>query len=82
MTDNQEAKTIYGFPLDKAVTYAQVRDATDRRDLPRTSEMAKRALDPKTREREPYEYRIVRPNREVRWIYARGEASFETVDGI
>lgn len=33
------------------------------------------------REQQPYEYRILRPDRVVRWVLAHGEAIFEEVDG-
>ena len=82
MTYSEEAKEIYGFPPDQSVSYETVRDSTDPRDLPRTSEMARQALDPRVRARQPYEYRIIRPNGEVRWIYASGEATFAVIDGV
>jgi PAS domain S-box-containing protein len=46
-------------------------------DLPRTSAMAQRALDPAIRERIPYEYRIILPDGAIRWVLAQGEAMFE-----
>lgn len=82
MTYSDEARAIYGFAPEQPVTYELVRDATDPRDLPRTSSMAQQALDPAVRAREPYEYRIIRPGGELRWIYARGEATFAVVDGV
>ena len=82
MTYSQEAKEIYGFAPDQPVSYEMVRDSTDPRDLPRTSEMARQALDPRVRARQPYEYRIIRPDGEVRWIYASGEATFAVIDGV
>jgi PAS domain S-box-containing protein len=38
--------------------------------------MAERATDPATRENAPYEYRIIRPDGEMRWVAARGRAIF------
>ena len=46
MTFNDRAKRIFGFPPDARVTFAQVREATHPEDLPRTSQLARRALDP------------------------------------
>jgi PAS domain S-box-containing protein len=73
---SETAKAIFGFPAGAPVTLEQVRAVTHPDDLPRTSQMARRALDPKLREREPYEYRAVRPDGSVRWILAHGEAIF------
>ena len=81
MTWSERAKAIYGLPPGEPVTYAQVRDATHPDDLPRTSALARRALDPELRGKEPYEYRIRRPDGAVRWIAAHGEAVFAPVDG-
>src|SRR5207249_296853 len=44
---------------------------------PRTSALARRALDPKERLRAPYEYRLLRADGEVRWVLAHGEAVFD-----
>jgi PAS domain S-box-containing protein len=81
MTYSERAKSLFGFPPGSEVTYEMVRDATHPEDLPRTSAMARRALDPKLREREPYEYRIIRPDGEVRWMLAYGNAVFGTAAG-
>jgi PAS domain S-box-containing protein len=81
MTYSERAKALFGFPPGSEVTYEMVRDATHPEDLPRTSSMARRALDPVLREREPYEYRIIRPGGEVRWMLAFGNAVFGTVAG-
>ena len=77
MTYSEQAKAIFGFPADGPVSYEQVRDATHPDDLPRTSALARRALDPKLRERQPYEYRIIRTDGAVRWLLAHGHASFD-----
>lgn len=81
MVYSERAKAIYGFALHDAVTFDKVRSATHPEDLPRTSGMAKRALDPAVREREPYEYRVIHPDGSVRWVLAHGFAVFEQVEG-
>ena len=81
MRYSAQAKAICGFDPDKEVTYLDVRRVTHPDDYPRTSAMARRALDPMLRERLPYEYRIVRPDGAVRWVVAHGEAVFAEVDG-
>jgi len=82
MTYSEEAKAIYGFPARQPVTYEMVRDATDPRDLPHTLNLAKLSLDPLVRSKQPYEYRIIRSDGQLRWILAKGEATFATIDGV
>ena len=79
---SEKAKAIYGFPHNQDVTFEQVRKATHPEDYPRTSMMAKRALDPAIKEQSPYEYRILLPDGSSRWVLAYGKAVFEVVDGI
>ncbi len=82
MLYSERARQICGFPPDQPVTYEQVRAVTHPDDLPATSAMARRALDPEIRSSEIYRYRIVRADTgEVRWVLAHGEASFGEVDG-
>ncbi|MEJ0012658.1 MAG: PAS domain-containing protein [Bauldia sp.] len=76
MTWSDRAKAIAGLPAALPVSFEQIRDITHPDDLPRTSEMAARALDPAIRSKEAYEYRIVRPDGSVRWVVAHGEAVF------
>ncbi|MDB5721411.1 MAG: hypothetical protein JWP15_2029 [Alphaproteobacteria bacterium] len=71
------ARQICGLPAEGEITYEMVRAATHPEDFPRTSAQAKRAIDPAIRSKEPYEYRILLPNREIRWVLAYGEAQFE-----
>ncbi len=78
MVWSEEAKAIAGLPPGQPVTFDQVRATTHPEDLPRTSAMAERALDPELRASDPYEYRIVRPDGEIRWVIAHGEAVFDT----
>jgi len=77
MTYSPRARAICGFSPDQDITYEDARRATHPDDYPRTSQMALRALDPLVRAREPYEYRIVKPDGEVRWVIAAGEAVFD-----
>ena len=56
------------------MTVAQVRALTHPDDRAATAALARVALDPKQREKATYEYRIVRPDGEVRWVVAHGEA--------
>jgi len=82
MVYSDQAKAIYGFPLDAEVTFEMVRAATHPDDLPRTSAMSRRAIDPALKEKIPYEYRVVRPDGEIRWVVAHGETIFEMVRGV
>jgi PAS domain S-box-containing protein len=74
---SDEAKRISGFPLDQPVTYRMAEIATHPDDRPFAAAQSARARDPSIREESPYEYRIVRPSGEVRWVYIRARAVFE-----
>ncbi|MBU0584066.1 MAG: PAS domain-containing protein [Alphaproteobacteria bacterium] len=83
MNYSPRAREIYGFTPDEAVTIDKVRGATHPEDLPRTSALAKLALNPSIRSREPYEYRVLRAdNGQERWLLAHGEAIFEEIEGV
>ncbi len=75
------AKAICGFAQDQEVTFKDLRRVTHPEDLPMTSAQARRALDPVIRDNQPYEYRIVRPDGEIRRVVAHGSAVFAVVDG-
>jgi PAS domain S-box-containing protein len=79
---SDRARAICGIPPDVPITVELLRAIEHPDDLSRTAAMATRALDPKLREREPFEYRIIRPDGAVRWVLAHGEAVFETVEGV
>jgi PAS domain S-box-containing protein len=81
MDYSDRAKEIFGFPLQGEVTFEMARDATHPEDLARTFALARQALDPEIKLKAPYEYRIVRPDGEVRWVIAHGECVFGAVDG-
>jgi PAS domain S-box-containing protein len=76
------AKAICGFDADEDVTYADVMAVTHPEDFPLTRAQAARALDPAIREDASYEYRIIRPGGEVRWVLAQGAAVFSPIDGV
>lgn len=76
-----KAKAICGFDPEQEITYEDARKVTHPDDLARTSAMARRALDPLIRERQPYEYRVIWPDGAIRWVLAHGEAVFEEVGG-
>jgi PAS domain S-box-containing protein len=71
------AKEICGFDPKAEVTFEQARAVTHSDDLPWTSALGRRAVDPAVRASDPYRYRIVRADTgEVRWVLAHGEAIF------
>ena len=82
MEYSPRARSICGFTPDEPVTIQKARDVTHPEDLPWTSALARQALDPSIRAREPYEYRIRRADTgELRWVVAHGEAIFAKVNG-
>ena len=83
MNYSPRARAICGFAPDELVTLDKIRAVTHPDDLPRTSQMARRALDPEQREKAAYEYRILAADTgEVRWVLAHGEAIFATGGGV
>ena len=79
---SEHAKAICGLAPGQAVDIELARALTHPDDRAITREMSARATDPALREQIPYEYRIRRPNGEVRWVLAHGEAVFAQVDGV
>ena len=78
---SEEAKAICGLPPGEPVTLEAARAIVHREDLPRTTKQRARAFDPAIRDTSPYEYRIITPAGEERWIVNDARAVFETVDG-
>ncbi|MGQ2928756.1 MAG: sensor histidine kinase [Neoaquamicrobium sediminum] len=77
MDYSARAREICGFPAGSEISIDDVRRVTHPEDLPRTSEMARRALDPVIREKPVFEYRILKAGSgEQRWVRAHGEAIF------
>ncbi|HEY2049420.1 MAG TPA: PAS domain-containing protein [Caulobacteraceae bacterium] len=70
------AREICGFAAEGPITLDSLTAATHPDDLPQTQDQFRRAIDPKVRDTSPYEYRIVRPDGEVRWVIAHGQAIF------
>lgn len=81
MVYSERAKRIYGFPPDRPVTFQMVHDATHQEDLKYTIPLLERALDPAIRDRSSYEYRVVWPDGQERWVLAYGEPVFEGAPG-
>jgi two-component sensor histidine kinase len=61
--------------LESAVIAGQAAKA--RYAFPEAVAQFERAIDPTTRDRSRYEYRIARPDGTIRWVLAHGEAVFE-----
>jgi PAS domain S-box-containing protein len=77
MICSDEIRRIYGFARDEPMTCLMVRAATHPEDAPVTLAQSQRALDPDIRDDAPFEYRVIRPDGEVRWVYVTGRAVFE-----
>ena len=81
MVYSPRAKQIYGFSVEEPVTFQMVHDATHPDDLNFTIPHLERALDPNIRDRSSYEYRVVWPDGQERWVLAYGEAVFADAPG-
>jgi PAS domain S-box-containing protein len=78
---SDQAKAICGFPLEEPVTFEMVAASTHPEDYAVASAQTESMRDPAQRTQAPFEYRIIRPTGEVRWVAAQGETVFEAVDG-
>jgi PAS domain S-box-containing protein len=72
----QRARIIYGFGPTEEVTLKALRAAIHPDDRDYTAALLARALDPHIRSREPYHYRIRRPNGDIRRVVAHGAVVF------
>lgn len=70
-------RELFGVPAGTPLTMDNFYAGLHPEDRPRLREMIARVLDPKDRAHYDAEYRIVRPNGEVRWAAATGVAYFE-----
>ncbi|MFZ2029681.1 MAG: PAS domain S-box protein [Vitreimonas sp.] len=75
------ARAICGLPREGPIAYEDVVRVTHPDDYPTTRAQSLRALDPSIRDTTPYEYRILRPDGEVRWVIAHGRAVFDEREG-
>ena len=80
MVYSRRAKEICGFAPDEEITIDLVRGVTHPEDLPITWAQSERAFDPETRDRSPYEYRLLRRDGTVRWVRAHGEVIYREKD--
>ena len=76
MVYSDRARAIYGLSPGQPISRDSIAAITHRQDQARTRARTDRALDPAVREKVVYEYRIVRPDGEVRWVRAHGVAIF------
>ncbi|HWF01041.1 MAG TPA: PAS domain-containing protein [Caulobacteraceae bacterium] len=77
ITYSARAREICGYALDAPISVDTAAASTHPDDLPHTKMQSDRARDPGLRERPVYDYRIVRPDGEIRWVRAHGEAVFD-----
>ncbi|WP_374470048.1 PAS domain-containing protein [Phenylobacterium sp.] len=81
MIYSAEARAICGLPADAPLDIETIRALTHPDDAVWTQPQTERALDPAIREETPYEYRIITPAGEERWLLARGRAVFQERGG-
>lgn len=70
-------REIFGVPLDRPLTLDDFYAGLHPEDRPRLSELIASVLDPRERRSYDAEYRVLRPNGEVRWAAATGLAYFD-----
>lgn len=75
-TFSDTARHIFGFEQSGPVSFSEIEKVMHPYDLPAVQALSAAALDPHRRTSEPYRYRIIRPDGQVRWIQAHGEALF------
>jgi PAS domain S-box-containing protein len=71
-------KSIYGLPRDRPATFEDLVAVIHPEDLPGVIDSLQRAIDPAIRAETPYEYRIIRPDGEVRNLLVHGHGSFDS----
>jgi PAS domain S-box-containing protein len=70
---NEQMAAIYNFrPAEKLITAQEFRSLFHTDDVQRLADEAKRTLEESGRERFHFEYRTVRADGELRWIFSRG----------
>lgn len=72
---------IFGLPLDAELKYEDFLERVHPEDAARVDGMVRAVLDPAGSGDYELEYRIVRPNHEVRWVAAKGKAFFRQETG-
>jgi PAS domain S-box-containing protein len=75
-------REVFGFTQEEPITYEKLRTRTHPDDFATASEALRRALDPAVRSKESYEYRVVVPDGQVKWILAHGDVTFAPVNGV
>ncbi len=75
------ARRIFGFEQSGPISFTEVEAVMHPSDIAAVQAMSAAALDPERRASEPYRYRIIRPDGQMRWIQAHGEALFVEVEG-
>lgn len=74
----QIARSLFGFPAEGPITREMVYNVIHPDDAALVRSAAQRAMDPKTRSRESYSYRIRRHDTgETRWLVGNGIAFFD-----
>jgi PAS domain S-box-containing protein len=79
---DHRGREVFGFGPDEPITYEKLRARTHPDDYAMASEALQRALDPAIRAKQSYEYRVVMPDGQVKWILAHGDVTFAPVNGV
>ena len=74
-------KEIFGFAPDAPFQYNDFLACIHPSDREVVHAVVQRALNPISRGEYEYEFRVIHPQGEIRWVYAKGKAFFEDRDG-
>jgi PAS domain S-box-containing protein len=72
---------IFGLPLETKLTYKEFLQSVHFEDRPMVDRVVQAALDPRGTGNYDIEYRVVRPNSEIRWVAAKGRVLFGSGTG-
>ena len=81
LSSSRKCKEVFGFSEHASFQYEDFLARIHPQDREVVHAVVQRALDPQGSGMYEYDYRIMHPNGEVRWISAKGEAFFEERGG-
>ncbi len=78
---SKQCSEIFGLPQNNPIDYAIFLNSLHPNERERTHHAVQQSLDPNGNGEYSSDYRVVRPNGEIRWVAATGRAFFRNVNG-